>query len=410
MALIVFSWWQRALMLSGATFLFSFTVLAQAQLNHETTPGRSELALISQREIVSLFNGTNLDGWVVRGGKARYEVKDDEIIGTATAKGGGNTFLCTEKEYGDFILELEIKADKELNSGVQIRSHCFETETTYAFGNQTLKIPANRVHGYQVEVDNRPDRRWSGGLYEESRRGWLFSLPTNSLAGQAFQFGEWNKYRIQCVGSSIKTWINDVPATDLVDAESLRGFIGLQVHSTDKAGLQVRFRNIRLRDLGQHHWATAWDCRSFDGMEQRGPAAWKLEDGVLHATQTESALTNSMLLGTTPLLDSAVRFKYKIIKTGFSLNFLSELEGGQDQTGFNFSFLERMGPTNVAKARDWNTVIVAVQPTRLVVILNGHQLSDASIARSSGVFPGLRLPVGPAAEVHFKDFEILNCP
>jgi len=410
MATIFSDWQRRALVVLAAAVSLPFAAMGQVQLTGQLGVDRSELALISHREIVSLFNGTNLDGWMVRGGKASYEAKDGEIIGTVTVKGGGNTFLCTEKEYADFILELEIKADQELNSGVQIRSQCFDSETTYDFGNQTIKIPAQRVHGYQVEVDNRPERRWSGGIYDESRRGWLFSLPTNSPAGRAFKFGDWNKYRIQCLGSSIKTWVNDVPAADLVDAESLRGFIGLQVHSTDKPGLQVRFRNIRLRDLGRHYWMTAWDCRSFDGMEQRGPATWELMDGVLRVTQTGAASTNSALLGTTPLQDAVVRFKYKTIKTGFSLNFLPELEG-KDQSGFSFSFLEPGGPTtNLVRAKDWNTVVAMVQRTRTTVFINGRQLSDAPIPPRSGVFPALRLPVGSAAEVYFKDFEILNCP
>lgn len=353
-----------------------------------------------------LFNGTNLTGWITRGGKASYEVQDGVIVGTATMKGGGNTFLCTEKEYGDFILELEIKADQEMNSGVQIRSHCFDEETTYDFGNRTIKIPAQRVHGYQVEVDNRPERRWSGGIYEEGRRDWLFPLATNSAAGQAFKFGDWNKYRIRCLGSSIKTWINDVPAADLIDAELLRGFIGLQVHGTDKPGLQVRFRNIRLQDLGARQWAVAWDCSSMDGLGESGPAQWQLKANTVHATQAKEAATAGALKGTSPLMDFTMRLKYKIVKGGFNLTFQPQT-GGRDPAGFSFPFAERAGTTNFAHLQDWNTVVASVQPTRVVVLLNGHQVKDAAMPRANGVLPGLELPAGWEAEVQFKDFEIL---
>lgn len=368
----------------------------------------ADRSLSSRRNFNPIFNGTNLDGWVIRGGKANYGVEDDVIVGTCTVKGGGNTFLCTEKEYGDFILELEIKADRELNSGVQIRSHCFDAETTYDFGNRIIKVPARRVHGYQVEVDHRPERRWSGGIYEEARRDWLFPLATNSAAGQAFKFGDWNKYRIRCVGRSIKTWINDVPAADLIDAESLRGFIGLQVHATDKPGLQVRFRNIRLQDLGGQEWVTAWDCRSLDGLEQSGMADWKLEDGELHARQTKDATQLGTLTGNTLLTDFTARLKYKIIKGGFSLTFQPP-PGAKGLTGFSFPFAEPVGATNIAHGSDWNTIVASVQPSRVVIILNGHQVQDAAgVASPAGVFPGLAFSPGAEAEVYFKDFEILG--
>lgn len=376
-----------------ALFLFAF---AGATLSVAAQSG----------ELAPIFNGTNLDGWITRGGKAGYEVKDGVIVGSVTVKGGGNTFLCTEKEYGDFILELEIKADPELNSGVQIRSQCFDAETAYDFGHRTIKVAAKRVHGYQIEVDHRPERRWSGGVYEEGRRDWLFPLATNSAAGQAFKFGDWNKYRIQCIGSSIRTWINDVPAADLIDAETLRGFIGLQVHATDKPGLQVRFRNIRLQDLGEQQWMTAWDCRSLDGLEQRGAAEWKLEDGGVQAMQTKAATVAGALNGKTPAMDFTVRLKYKLVKGGFNLTF--QPQSDKVPPGFSFPFVERIGATNFAHGQDWNTVVASVQPSRVVVILNGHQLKDAAVPRTSDVIPGLELPAGVDTEVYFKDFELLG--
>lgn len=384
----------RGWMVSFIIVIAGATLVAAAQPD-QPSAGRSEFK--------PLFNGTNLDGWITRGGKASYEVKDGVIVGASTMKGGGNTFLCTEKEYGDFILELEIKADKEMNSGVQIRSHCFDEETTYDFGSRTIKIPAKRVHGYQVEVDHRPERRWSGGIYEEGRRDWLFPLATNSAAGQAFKFGEWNKYRIQCLGSSIKTWINDVPAADLVDAEALRGFIGLQVHASDKAGLQVHFRNIHLRDLGEQQWSVVWDCSSMDGLEESGPAKWQLKANTVHATQAKEAAAASALVGTSSLMDFTVRLKYKIVKGSFNLTFQP-----QSGAGFSFPLVERMGTTNFAHVQDWNTVVASVQPTRVVVLLNGHQVKDAATPRVNSVLPGLELPAGSESEVQFKEFEILS--
>jgi hypothetical protein len=88
----------------------------------------------------SLFDGETLDGWIRRGGRASFEAKDNTIVGT-TAPGEPNSFLCTEKHYGNFILQIEVKVDSDLNSGIQIRSQSRED-----YRNGT-------VHGYQVEVD-----------------------------------------------------------------------------------------------------------------------------------------------------------------------------------------------------------------------------------------------------------------
>ena len=111
---------------------------------------------------VKLFDGKTLNGWIQRGGKAKYHVEDGTIVGTSVPK-TPNSFLCTEKDYANFILELEFKVDRGLNSGVQVRS---QSLPTYKKG---------RVHGYQVEIDPS-DRSWSGGIYDEARRGWLNKL------------------------------------------------------------------------------------------------------------------------------------------------------------------------------------------------------------------------------------------
>lgn len=187
-------------------------------------------------EWTDLFNGKNLDGWTQRGGKATYTVEDGAIVGT-TAPNTPNTFLCTEKDYGDFVLELEFKLHPELNSGVQVRS---ESKPDYKNG---------RVHGYQVEID--PSRRgWSGGIYDESRRGWLADLSQNRAARHAFKANDWNHYRIEAIGDRIRTWINGVPAIDLTDDMTPSGFIGLQVHGVGKRKdpITVRWRNLRLRE------------------------------------------------------------------------------------------------------------------------------------------------------------------
>ncbi len=187
-----------------------------------------------------LFDGKTLNGWRVLGGGSKFEVSDGTIVGTSLPN-SEHTFLCTERNYGDFILEYDFLVDAAMNSGVQIRSHA-----------------APKVFGLQVEIDGdlKTKRFWSGGIFDQTRRGWLFDLSRNEAARQAFRPGEWNRMRVEAKGDSIKTWIDGVAAADLVDAVDLDGFIGLQVHQNrNPEPMRVRFRNLRIQDLGVRKWA-----------------------------------------------------------------------------------------------------------------------------------------------------------
>lgn len=205
-----------------------------------------------------LFDGKSIEGWVRRGGKAEYRVENGEIVGVSQTN-TPNTFLCTPRDYGDFILEVELKVDEGLNSGIQIRSQAFDERKSVTVEGEDgeekeIRIPAGRVHGYQVEIDPS-DRAYSGGIYDEARRGWLYDLSgdEHKEARAAFKPGQWNTYRIECRGPSIKTWINGVPVADLTDDMTPKGFIALQVHSIgnnqDDAGKEVRWRNLKIAEL-----------------------------------------------------------------------------------------------------------------------------------------------------------------
>jgi hypothetical protein len=183
-----------------------------------------------------LFNGKSLDGWHQKGGQALFTVENGEIVGTTVAN-TPNSFLCTDAEYSDFILELELKVDDRMNSGIQFRSL---SKPGYENG---------RVHGYQIEVDPSA-RAWSGGIYDEGRRGWLYIPNINPAGRQAFRHNAWNTYRIEAVGNSLRTWVNGVPVAHLIDDLTEKGFIALQVHSVSseaEAGRQIRWRNIRIQ-------------------------------------------------------------------------------------------------------------------------------------------------------------------
>jgi hypothetical protein len=182
----------------------------------------------------ALFDGKTLAGWKQLGGNADYAVVDGVIVGTSKPD-KVNSFLVTEKHYGDFILEFDVRQDVgPTNSGVQIRSR------------STPEFENGRVHGYQVDIDPT-DRRWSGGLYEEAQRGWFYTGEMHPPAKSLYQFGEWNHYRIEAIGPRIRTWIDGQPASDVLDDGHKTGFIGLQVHSIEKPeeeGRTTSWRNI----------------------------------------------------------------------------------------------------------------------------------------------------------------------
>jgi hypothetical protein len=183
-----------------------------------------------------LFNGENLDGWEILNGQHKYEVVDGMIVGT-TIVGQPNGFLSTKQTYSNFVLELDFLVDETMNSGVMIR------------GLSKKDYKDGRVHSYQVEIDPSA-RAWTGGIYDEARRGWIYDLRHNEAARNAFKQGEWNTLHIEAIGNSIRTWLNGTPCANLVDDMTSEGFIGLQVHSNKTGGAQVRWKNIRILDLG----------------------------------------------------------------------------------------------------------------------------------------------------------------
>jgi hypothetical protein len=269
-------------------------------------------SLTAENSWVDLFNGKDLKNWILLNGNAEFKVDDGVIIGVSRMN-TPNTFLATKQEFADFILEYEAKMDDGLNSGVQIRSL-----STQAYQD-------GRVHGYQVELDASP-RAWSGGIYDEARRGWLYNLECNSKAKLAYQSKKWNYFRIEAIGHHIRVWLNGIPAADIIDDITASGFIALQVHSIDDQemeGKTVKFRNIRIKTENlqeerwpvlnempqmsyltnqltekekEEGWQLLWDGQTTEGwrgarLDHFPQEGWKIENGilsVLKGTGTES--------------------------------------------------------------------------------------------------------------------------
>ena len=193
-----------------------------------------------------LFNGKDLSGWKNPFKYGEAKVVNGEIHLLADKK----FFLVTEKKYGDFQLVAEIHLPEgKANSGIMFRCH----------------VEPGKVYGYQAECDGS-DRRWSGGLYDEGRRQWIWPFSEGrseekfrahkekSLAHfakpevrNALKRNDWNRYNIRCVGDRISISVNGVSTTNIRDDMDAEGYIGIQHHG--EKGQTYRFRNIYLRPV-----------------------------------------------------------------------------------------------------------------------------------------------------------------
>jgi hypothetical protein len=264
----------------------------------------------SAQNWINLFESGNLGGFEKRNGTAEYKLEGDELIGISALK-TPSTYLCTKEMFTDFILEVDVKVEFGLNSGIQFRSNSFPD-----FKN-------GQVHGYQCEIDPS-ERKWSGGIFDQSRRGWLYPVTMNEPGRQAFHSGQWNKYRIEAIGNEIRTWVNGVQVTNLVDDMTDEGFIAFQVHSIrneEQDGLTVRWKGARVltENLEENRWPVAphtkefsylkneltdneirkgfrllWDGKTTDGwrgakLDKFPEEGWKIENGELSVLESGGA-------------------------------------------------------------------------------------------------------------------------
>ena len=205
-------------------------------------------AIATEEGFAPLFNGKDLSGWKKVNGSGEYKVEDGCIVGFGKDI-KGNTFLITEKTYGDFDFRFEMKMDDlSGNSGMMFRASQKPGEN-------------GRVFGYQCEHGNRPERAWTAGIYDEARRGWLFPSKGDKDQCAAFteqgkkliKWDDWNDIRILCEGKRIRIWLNGEERVDFTDEGkefTPEGFFGLQVHGGKSCN--VRWRNLRIKELGKN--------------------------------------------------------------------------------------------------------------------------------------------------------------
>jgi hypothetical protein len=373
----------------------------------------------------NLFNGKDLAGWKQFNGKAGYKAINGEIIGTTVA-GEPNSFLATEKEYSNFILEFEVMLGAPLNSGVQFRS----------FSNPAKE---GRVQGYQVEIDPS-ERAYSGGIYDEANRGWLYPLDCNPIAKKAFKPTGWNKYRVECIDNTIRTWVNGVPASHLIDSERNSGFIALQVHAiydSSMAGKEIHWRNIRIQTSNlkasptdsihvvnnipntlseqekKNGFTLLWDGKTTNGWRGAYKAAfpeagWEIKDGVLSVVPSggKESANGGDIVTEKQFGAFELQFEFKLTEGANSgvKYFVTESEGNKGSAiGLEYQLLDdekhpdaKMGkdgnrtlgslydimaskkiPNSIKKIGEWNTGIIKIMPNNHVEYwLNGYKILE----------------------------------
>ena len=270
-------------------------------------------SIFSQENWVSLINNDNLNNWEIKQGSAKF-ILENGVISATSILNTPSTYLGTIKKYDDFILEFEVYVDNGLNSGVQFRS------------SSNNNVPEHsRVFGYQFELDTNENRGWSGGIYDQSRKNFfLYPITRNEKGRKAFKNGKWNKARIEAVGNSIKTWINGVQCTNLLDPLSKKGFIALQIHNINEESLVgkiVKWKNIKILtdNLTQYlsesenyateinnidnilsenqiknNWRFLWDGKTFDGwrgakLDVFPKTGWSIKNNVLTVLDSDGS-------------------------------------------------------------------------------------------------------------------------
>ncbi|MDO4575455.1 MAG: DUF1080 domain-containing protein [Planctomycetia bacterium] len=387
-------------------------------------------AFAQEEGFVSLFDGKTLNGWSIKGGQATYHVEDGTIVGVCTPNTPMNTFLCTDKEYGNFILKLEFKVLQPGNSGVQFRSHARPAGDRQS------------VFGYQCEIAEYPAMC---KIYDEGRRGFKHGrvfLPSDEKAAEeafkTYKKGEWNEIEIQCVGPSIRTWFNGVPVTNIFDPVELSGFIGLQIHA-GKSG-KMAWRNLRIKDLGKSEWKPFFvkegDTWKVQGCRYVLPECWSFDkDGILTGSHDKTEKRDGLVVTDANYSDFAARVSYQLFGGNSALYFRAEevntswlLRGFQNEIAGNAKdsalwhtagepgtpgrgwvatadeFIEK-----VRNKEGWNTTCTIAIGDRIVEFLNDFQTIDIVDPKceKSGKL-GLQLHGGADVKMTFKNFEYLE--
>jgi len=183
---------------------------------------------------VSIFDGKTFNGWE-GDTKKTFRIVDGVIIGgTMKEKIPQNEFLCTTRNYTNFVLTLKFKLLGEgSNAGIQFR---------------TKRIPNHHeVSGYQADMG---DPEWWGCLYDESRRNKVLVKSDIKEVNKVLKRDDWNEYRIKCVGKKTELFINGLKTIEWIETDAGiedYGVIAVQIHSGPPS--EAHYKDITIQEL-----------------------------------------------------------------------------------------------------------------------------------------------------------------
>lgn len=179
-----------------------------------------------------IFDGRSLAGW--EGNARLFRVESGAIVGgTLTAPIAQNEFLCTRREYSNFVLRLKFKLLGDMaNAGVQFRSQRIAGD--------------NEVIGYQADMGDG----WWGSLYDESRRNTTLARPDAARVNAILKKNDWNSYEIRADAARIRLRLNDMETVDYTEPDGnikQTGVICLQIHSGKPS--EAWYKDISIEEL-----------------------------------------------------------------------------------------------------------------------------------------------------------------
>lgn len=351
------------------------------------------------QHLTPLFESVPIEAWTRVGG-ADFQLDEGVLIGHGAPT--RNSFLVSPDTLADFILETDVWISDGGNSGIQIRSH----------------VADDAVVGYQIEIDPSP-RAWSGGLYDERRRGWLDPLEGRDEARNAFRPGQWNHFRIECVGPRIRSWVNNVPCADYLDAMDVEGHLAFQVHAGP--GMTVKWREPRFVAIGRHVWQPIFDGQTLNAWQPDDADAWSVREGAIVG---RVANARASLVSRELHRDFTLRLRFRAregeARVGFNANDRSGSPSPTDViigaapdslTGCLADAVRsgRIDPASfqpAAKPGEWNDLTICSLDGRISVHVNGRRIDDVRGTPASSSRP-ISLVVLPGSHVEFKDIAFL---
>lgn len=356
--------------------------------------------------------GAAWSGWHTVGG-GHWSVENGEIVGrTGDGRYG---WLVNDREYADFVLEVECKHEGAGNSGIQFRSHVLD----------------GTMYGWQADFHPTGEDR-AGAIYDEGgTRQWI--AKASPAAARAFKRGDWNLYRITAIGDHVVVEVNGATAVDIHDSQFTRGVIALQVHSGLDPPVHVRFRNVRIRELDDREGLTPlFDGKSLKGWRVAGAETWAVENGEIVAQCRQNA-EYCYLIHDGPFDDFYARLQFLYeSQTGNSGFFFRCAIDGVDIKGPQAEISPRRGQHTgllyeaggrgwlnmecwdtrkdaAYRPGEWNTLEVRAVGPRILTHLNGYPISDVTDEKlpRRGIL-ALQMHSGEAMRIRFR--EILYRP